>query len=36
MTSYSELNDIALVMLQVTALLLPAVFLTMNFIKDDA
>jgi hypothetical protein len=35
MTSYSELNDIALVMLQVTALLLPAVFLTMNFVKED-
>lgn len=36
MTSYSELNDIALVMLQMTALLLPAVFLTMNFVKKDA
>ncbi len=36
MTSYSELNDIALVMLQVTGLLLPVVFLTVNFAKKEA
>jgi len=35
MTSYSQLNDIALALLQVTALLLPVVFLTMNFVKDE-
>ena len=35
MTSFTELNDIALTLLQVTGLLLPVVFLTANFVKNE-
>lgn len=35
MTSTAELNDIALTLLQVTGLLLPVVFLTANFVKNE-
>jgi len=35
MTSIAELNDIALTLLQVTGLLLPVVFLTANFVKNE-
>jgi len=35
MTTYGQLNDIALALLQVTALLLPVVFLSMNFAKNE-
>jgi hypothetical protein len=35
MTSVAELNDIALTLLQATGLLLPVVFLTINFVKNE-
>jgi len=35
MTSFAELNDIALTLLQVTGLLLPVVFLTVSFVKKE-